>query len=132
MLRWAGWAGTGRPAAVNAPALTRAGSRWPGACPGTNIAERSTAGTTYLPAFILRPRLWDPFLPHEPSIRNHVRYQSARSWDCPGYALGGKTRYRILRRACCPDVAQDSLRSTGFVASEPAPCLLATTASRSG
>ena len=34
-------------AAVNAPALTRAGSRRPGARHGTNIAPRSPAGTTY-------------------------------------------------------------------------------------
>src|SRR6516225_5279460 len=46
MLRCPGCSGTCRPAAVNAPALTRAGSRRPGACQGTNLAARSTAGTT--------------------------------------------------------------------------------------
>src|SRR6516165_9731391 len=47
MLRCPGCSGTGTPAARNAPALTRAGSRRPGACHGTNMAPRSTAGTTY-------------------------------------------------------------------------------------
>jgi hypothetical protein len=64
-LRCAGCPGTGRPAAVNAPAVTRAGSRRPGACLGTNIAPCSTAGTTYcvavvLPLRILRARVSVP------------------------------------------------------------------------
>ena len=46
MFRCARCSGAGRPAAVNAPAVTRAGSRRPGACQGTNVAPRSTAGTT--------------------------------------------------------------------------------------
>src|SRR5215469_7155553 len=101
MLRCPRCSGTGRPAAWNAPALTRAGSRRPGACHGTNIAPRSTAGTTYLAAGSARiadrpvraaqpaehllaglGRLQraqasgadlGPFPPHEPSIRNIVR-----------------------------------------------------------
>src|SRR6516162_2532042 len=100
MLRWPECSGTGRPAAMNAPALTRAGSRRPGACHGTNIAPRSTAGTTYPAAGSARiadlplkathpaehllggPRSLprdaagaglDPFPPHNPSIRNPVR-----------------------------------------------------------
>src|SRR5215470_1873726 len=59
MLRCAGWAGTGTAAAVNAPGLTRAGSRRPGACLGTNIAPRSTAGTTYSRA-LMRPSRYEP------------------------------------------------------------------------
>src|SRR2546421_4989217 len=54
MFRCAGCSGTGRPAAVNAPAVTRAGCRRPGACQGTNIARRSTAGTTYSPGWASR------------------------------------------------------------------------------
>jgi hypothetical protein len=37
---------------LKAPAVTRAGSRRPGACQGTNIAPRSTAGTTNCRTFL--------------------------------------------------------------------------------
>src|SRR6266513_2710665 len=54
MFRCARCSGTGRPAAVNAPAVTRAGSRRPGACQGTNIASRSTVGTAYCLGWAVR------------------------------------------------------------------------------
>jgi hypothetical protein len=88
--RYLGRSGTGSgPAALNAPEVTRAGSRRPGACLGTNLALRSTAGTTYSRAFMLPlprpgshgpPRASDPHHringpPHSPR-RQHIRRAS--------------------------------------------------------
>src|SRR5215813_7282279 len=54
MLRCPGCSGTGSPAARNAPAVTRAGSRRPGSCQGTTIAPRSARGTMYSAAASVR------------------------------------------------------------------------------
>src|SRR5262252_8991719 len=90
MLRCPGCSGTGRPAARNAPALTLAGSRRPGARHGTNIAPRSTAGTTYPaagPARIAelpsRPRTRRSTLLAGPRVTPAGRGLAARVWARP-------------------------------------------------
>ena len=64
---------------MNAPEVTRAGSRRPGACLGTNIAPRSTAGTTYSRAFMLP-------LPH-PGRHRQVRRTTTQTFR-PRTCLG--------------------------------------------
>jgi hypothetical protein len=90
MLRCPGCSGTGRPAAWNAPALTRAGSRRPGACQGTNLAPRSTAGTTNSATGQLPSRI----CPSRPRSRRGTR------WDAPGGSSGRKLAARTWTTLC--------------------------------
>src|SRR5689334_1746292 len=107
MFRCAGCSGTGRPAAVNAPGVTRTGSRRPAACQGTNIAPRSTAGTTYC----LDPAsgTWEPGLLVTAFTDVPDRRQDTGTWLSgllrpahPSPAMGRRPRYSPTRAGARP------------------------------
>ena len=89
-LRCARCSGTGRPAAMNAPEVTRAGSRRSGACLGTNMPPRSTAGTTYSGTFVVPFPILAARV-RTPNHHGHSNRHMNRTGPEPGCHAGKRT-----------------------------------------